>query len=358
LLSAGKGVLPPKMAAAKFNSKHLQTIAQRYIKGSIVYNSKDPLMYAKVRHLLFRTCNDGDLSDFMIGQGIRVVLKQRFWHAEAPKNRRDLKATPIDTIVHDDGKPFEVQVLVEEPGRKDPTKTTYYTTEVLVSMDPTVDGTKEIHKNCLREAIMDTYPKARTDPKFTLQNLLDMHRNRGLRLAKGLPELEEDESEPLDKDSSGSSSEEEIPSEPEEEPARAPTPEPAPKEAPDGKPKRHRRKGKGTKHKQNATSNTDPNEEQPKPQTRRRSKLFANQASHAVRKIITCTQAYFGVDSASTTFDQLKEDKKQFRMRNDTKGASFAAFFATIQVCAMASSLGYNLQFLPLEPRNQRDARQ
>jgi hypothetical protein len=115
------------------------------------------------------------------------------------------------------------------------------------------------------------------------------------------------------------------------------------------------------KRKQNDTSNAQPDAEQPKPLARRRSQLFANQtqhAQHAIRKIITCTQAYFGADTAATTFDELKKQLKQFRMRNDTEGASFAAFFATLQVCAMVSSLGYDSQFLPLEPRNQRDARQ
>ncbi len=43
-------------------------------------------------------------------------------------------------------------------------------------------------------------------------------------------------------------------------------------------------------------------------------------------------------------------------MRNDTPGAAYAAFFATVQVCAMASAYSYNPAFLPLEPKNQRDA--
>jgi hypothetical protein len=44
-------------------------------------------------------------------------------------------------------------------------------------------------------------------------------------------------------------------------------------------------------------------------------------------------------------------------MRNETPGAAYAAFFATVQVCAMASAYGYNPTFLPLKPKNQRDAR-
>ena len=53
----------------------------------------------------------------------------------------------------------------------------------------------------------------------------------------------------------------------------------------------------------------------------------------------------------------MQEAKKHFRMRNDVEGASFAAFFTTMTVCSRATSLGYEAQFLPLEPRNQREAR-
>jgi hypothetical protein len=42
-------------------------------------------------------------------------------------------------------------------------------------------------------------------------------------------------------------------------------------------------------------------------------------------------------------------------MRNNTQGAAYAAFFVTVQVCAMASAYGYNLAFLPFKPKNQCD---
>ncbi len=38
-------------------------------------------------------------------------------------------------------------------------------------------------------------------------------------------------------------------------------------------------------------------------------------------------------------------------------GASFAALYATIQIRTIATSMGYDSQFLLLEPNNQRDAR-
>ncbi len=52
---------------------------------------------------------------------------------------------------------------------------------LLISQDPTVvtvtvtvyvDSTKPMHRNCLRAAIMDTYPRAHSDPKYTIQDLI------------------------------------------------------------------------------------------------------------------------------------------------------------------------------------------
>jgi hypothetical protein len=74
-------------------------------------------------------------------------------------------------------------------------------------------------------------------------------------------------------------------------------------------------------------------------------------------EIITETHHCFGMEANATRFDKLKKAKKEFRLRDDTEGATFAALYATIQVCAMATTLGYDFQFLPLEPKNQRDAR-
>ena len=48
-----------------------------------------------------------------------------------------------------------------------------YETEVLISRDPTINGSKEIHRGCLQEAIMDIYPRALGNQDYTLQNLPD-----------------------------------------------------------------------------------------------------------------------------------------------------------------------------------------
>jgi hypothetical protein len=113
----------------------------------------------------------------MVYTGAPFTMKKLFWTTKKSDTAQDLQATVQDTLEHKDkSKPFEVHVLVEVPGKKHQ-KYTYFHTEILVSIDllaPT-DGTRELHKNCLREAIMDTYPQAREDPNFTLQMLLDVH---------------------------------------------------------------------------------------------------------------------------------------------------------------------------------------
>ena len=73
--------------------------------------------------------------------------------------------------------------------------------------------------------------------------------------------------------------------------------------------------------------------------------------------IVENTKAFFTGQTVWKKYKQAKVNKKKFRIRSDTKGAAFAAFFATMQVCAMATNMGYESKFLPLEPKNQRDAR-
>jgi hypothetical protein len=54
-----------------------------------------------------------------------------------------------------------------------------------------------------------------------------------------------------------------------------------------------------------------------------------------IKRIVTETQKCFGMETNATRFDKMKRAKREFQMRNDTEGASFAALFATIQVCAV-----------------------
>ncbi len=68
----------------------------------------------------------------------------------------------------------------------------------------------------------------------------------------------------------------------------------------------------------------------------------AHFAAMGIKKIITETQKCFGLETNATRFDKIEQAKREFRMRNNTKGASFAALYATIQICAMATSMGYD----------------
>lgn len=65
----------------------------------------------------------------------------------------------------------------------------------------------------------------------------------------------------------------------------------------------------------------------------------------------------FNITTPGTKLRHMRRDQKKLIMRNDTEGASFVAFTATLQVCLMAAEYGYNAAFLPPEPRSQRDAR-
>ena len=69
--------------------------------------------------------------------------------------------------------PLQVKILLNVLNRKANGKHLHYITEVLILQDPTVDGTKPTHKKCLREAIMDTYPRAHDDHNYTIQDLIN-----------------------------------------------------------------------------------------------------------------------------------------------------------------------------------------
>jgi hypothetical protein len=76
-----------------------------------------------------------------------------------------------------------------------------------------------------------------------------------------------------------------------------------------------------------------------------------------VLSMIQNTRAFFGICDSQPFFEEGTKTVRGFRMRNDTPGVAFAALFATIQLCGTASAHGYTPAFLPLEPKNQRDAR-
>jgi hypothetical protein len=71
-------------------------------------------------------------------------------------------------LIRNTHKPHEVDIIIEQPGKRNPLNITWYLTEIFISCDPTVDSSKDIHCNCLRDAIADTYPNANDQ---TLQQL-------------------------------------------------------------------------------------------------------------------------------------------------------------------------------------------
>jgi hypothetical protein len=336
MLSAGEGTDATKAKWIRYktdNSKPLDQYAQNDINGSIIARSKDPEAWTKQGHLLFRTCNDGDLVEPMIGYGIQVMLNKRFWQFSTCRasDGRPLigpyKATILDVVLKENLPP-QVKVLVDVPNQKPNGKHSHYITEVLISQDPTVDGTKPMHKNCLREAIMDTYPRARDDPNYTIQDLINDAIEKELYEGPEAPAATEENAN----DSPGPSTSKEPASK-----GRQPTTN-------KNKNKRGRK----------ATEEEDDGEPK-KAKLDNYSTKYAFKAG--VRSLVETTRAFFGVSKSQPFYRPDDHEHGAFRMRNDTPGAAYAAFFATVQVCAMASAYGYSPAFLPLEPKNQRDAR-
>jgi hypothetical protein len=211
MLSAG-GATGPATGPILFNNTDLSTFAQTDIRGAVTYNNKhDPTAWANNGHLSLKTCNDGDLIEWMIGHCIDFVLLRRFWqsttNAKAHKKAiRDLRGTVVDTFYEAviDGKklPPQAKIAVVKKDATNHAKAQIFTTEILISKDPTVDGSKEIHRNCLWEALIDTYPRISQDPDYTLQDLLD----DSIKLAYNKTVVESDSESEGESNSSGSES--------------------------------------------------------------------------------------------------------------------------------------------------------
>jgi hypothetical protein len=309
----------------------------------------------------------------MIGHEIGVIFKKHFWTGSNNANKRDLKGTVYDTLEHDDGSiPPEVKILVQEPEKRNSRKVKFSETEILILRDPTVDGSKEIHRNCLREAIIDTYSGARDDLLFTLQQLLDTAIKQNLcsstlavhvQVGPLQDDNDDDDDDNAELEETGDDNhEDKAMEEAQPEPAAPPQKPPDPTVS-DGVPVTKAPEPKfkqGKAWKRTAAAAAAAQKDQPpakktrKPRTTVRTAHFA---ATAIRRIVTETQNCFGVETNATRFDKIKKAKKEFRLRDDTEGAAFAVLYATIQVCAMVTALGYDSEFLPLEPKNQRDAR-
>jgi hypothetical protein len=188
-----------------------------------------------------------------------------------------------------------------------------------------VDSTNPMHKNCLREAIMDTYPRARDIPNYTIQDLMNNAIEKELYDGPEAPATTEEDRD----DSPGPSTSKEPTSEGRQQTAN---------------------KNK-TKHSRKATDEDDDGG----PKKAKLNNYSTNYALKAgVRSLVETTRAFFGVSKSQPFYRPDDHEHGTFRMRNDTPGAAYAAFFTTVQVCAMASAYGYSPAFLQLEPKNPR----
>jgi hypothetical protein len=143
---------------------------QRDIDAAITVNSKDMDAWSKNGHLKLNECNDIDLAEWCIGYAIPVWFLKRFW--TSPK--MNMLGICYDTELHEDKPeiPPEVRILVDQPVKGNRAKSEIIDTLIFISRDPYVQGpAKAIHRNCLREAIKDTYGPESND--WTLQQLLD-----------------------------------------------------------------------------------------------------------------------------------------------------------------------------------------
>ena len=105
----------------------------RDVDASLTYSSTDPEIYKTFGTLLLKDANDIDLAEWMIYTKMTVILVARFW----PNRGVNLRATVYETLP--EREPPEVEVLVQEPCKKNPMRINQWTTEILISQDPTAD---------------------------------------------------------------------------------------------------------------------------------------------------------------------------------------------------------------------------
>jgi hypothetical protein len=83
-----------------------------------------------------------------------------------------MKGICVD-LIQNTHKPHEVDIIIGLPGKRNPLKVTCYWTDIFISRDPTVDGSKHIHRNCLRDAIVDTYSNAQRPDSPAAQGIVE-----------------------------------------------------------------------------------------------------------------------------------------------------------------------------------------
>ena len=339
--------------------------SQRDVNAAITYNSTDQTAWEKLGPHKFADVNDGDLAEWFIGHSIPLLFKKRFWN----EPKINMLGICHNTIIHETGViPPEVMIYAEQPLKRGSAFAKIIETEILISQDPSADPRKAISRNCLREAIKDTYPGAMN---MTLQEIKDassIYSGQVSNITKYLQQLpdnddegdeQEDQDQPTAEDPSDDTAAEPGPSTRGKSKSK-----PKPKTPAQEKDTAKAGTSKASANKQDKPkASTKDNEKAPRgpphPPEKKPAvvKPWTMYAFSAVRDLVTSTQEFFGMQTTATKLREAEHAAERFRMRNDTEGASFAAFYATTIVCAMADSLGYSAAFIPPEPKNQRQAR-
>ena len=127
----------------------------RDVDAAIVNNSTNSDAWTKLGHLTVGKCNDGDLAEWMIGHAIPVTFCKRFWKEQ----KMDMMGICYDTKISTDKTfPPEVGIYADAPDNSTRKKITIVDADIFISKDPYIQGKfQEIHRNNLRDALVDTY---------------------------------------------------------------------------------------------------------------------------------------------------------------------------------------------------------
>jgi hypothetical protein len=307
----------------------------------------------------------------MIYTEMTIVLVARFWKNSGV----NLKATVHETLPDND--PPEVVVLVQEQCKKNPMRIKLLVTEILISQDLTKKANQALARNNLREAIRETYGKGADD--MTLQQLADLSRKlfdpdvAGVSARNG-PATEPEDAAASREDATTTRIDAAKTHEPAAEPADAMTIDDAPPKVTTEEGRSSKRQAESDADSSNDHHDQEPPEVPPRRGKRKRKKPEAHAkpstsaaakayrkpfglcAKHGLQTVITAITTYIGLNTLGEHFHDVAEKKRHFEMRNDTEGAGLVAYYASVQVCAMAKGLGYTPAFISPEPKNQKQA--
>ena len=283
---------------------------QRDTSRSICANSVDKLTWEKLGPLPLDQANDGDLAEWMIGKAIEIKMIDHFWKKVESDNNY-YTAHCYDTLIHNNKKkPAEVRLFISQQSKQNRKDVRNFTSEILISADLTSQDRK-LKLNNLRQAIRETYGNS---PTLTLNDIYEMHVERTRRPGEGGKTTTK--SSKGEKKTADNSTASPAASEPDSDSGEA-----------------------------EASSSSDPT---PKTRTSTRTakhKSHQTVADKMARNWKKKTDAYLCMDDGT---------HKSFKL--NPKQAAMTGMLAAAAICAMAETHGYKPEFLPPEPKNQRDA--